>query len=213
MAAGGRGGRAARGREGGSHRAPRRYPRPRGRSFRSRWRAEPGAGARGQFPDPPLRPPLSRLARAPPQGTPACSQSAPASARSPPNHGALRPSAGGPSAGRTRTRAGHSANDSAGWWADAVASPMEARSGGRVPGSRPMRAQSSDRAPRLGQWEHGASCGRGGGRSGAGRGCQDGVPDVPAGVPAGAARHPGLHHRLRPHHRRRGQYAAAGGRS
>lgn len=46
---------------------------------------------------------------------------------------------------------------------------MEARSGGRELGRRPMRAQSRGRALLLSQWERGASGGRGGGRAGAGR--------------------------------------------
>lgn len=34
---------------------------------------------------------------------------------------------------------------------------------------------------------------------------QNGVPDLSAGISTGASRHPRLHHRLRPHHRRRGE--------
>ena len=40
---------------------------------------------------------------------------------------------------------------------------------------------------------------------GAGGGGEDGVPEPPTGVPADPTGQPRLHHRLRPHHRRRGE--------
>lgn len=50
----------------------------------------------------------------------------------------------------------------------------------------------------------GLTGGRGSG-AGAGGGGEDGVPEPPAGVPADPTGQPRLHHRLRPHHRRRGE--------
>uniref|UniRef100_A0A8U7NB12 Derlin n=6 Tax=Passeriformes TaxID=9126 RepID=A0A8U7NB12_CORMO len=175
MAAGGAGAAEPRG-EAGSPRAPRRYPRQRGRSSRSGSgpstgpgaAAEDGAGAqrcrRRRFPAS-----LERRLRAAP---PAANQRPPGHPHRPITERSVPRRAG-----QAPGERGRSANDSTERWEGMAARPMGARSGGSGLRARPMRAQSGGRALRFGQWERRAEGGR--------CGSANGSSECPAGAAAG----------------------------